>query len=34
MKGVAAQDAGGEGVDQRFQRRRGGANPAAQGRDL
>jgi hypothetical protein len=34
MQSVAGQDVGREGVDQRLQRRRGGADPAAQGRGL
>jgi hypothetical protein len=34
MQGVAAQDAGGERVDQRLQRRRCGSDPAGQGRGL
>jgi hypothetical protein len=32
MQGVASEDGGGEGVDERFERRRRGTNPARQGR--
>ena len=34
MQSVADQDLDGEGIHQRLQRRRGGADPAAQGRGL
>jgi hypothetical protein len=34
MQGIADQDVGGEGVDQRFQQRRRRADPAGQGRGL
>ena len=34
MQGVAGEEIGGESVDQRLQRRRCGADPAAQGRGL